>query len=183
VAERVRGSDGEPLVLFAEPEPRFLYALRDGDWVYVYGTTKHEDGCAADVYLARVAREAMAHRRAYSFWNGESWIEPLGAAKPVLRGIPGGLGSVAWNEKLGSYVSAHADLCTKGRVYMRAAPRPQGPWSDAIEVDLSPLGASPAAYYALLHPELGHESELVLSYFDFVSYEAGQVRLVRLRLE
>jgi hypothetical protein len=81
--------------------------------------------------------------------------------------VEGGLGSVAWNEYLGTYISGNNDICTGGsRFLIRTAPRPEGPWSEPAVVDLAPLGAGPEAYAGRLHPVFGAGQRIVISFYE-----------------
>lgn len=183
-AERLTTEDGEPLVLFAAHEPHFTRGLRveDGGTAYFYlFANVGRLGCAVDVVLARVPTSSLADRASYRFWNGSGWSTDIAELRPVARGISGGLGSIAWNEYLQTYLSVWSDICTGGsRLALRRAPRPQGPWSDATYVDLGHLGAGPDAYYGMQHVEFGNGREVVVSYFQPVGVVDGQIRLLRL---
>lgn len=185
-AQRLLDANGEPVWLFAAGEPHFARGLRvdgpDGSFFYLYANT-NRFACAVDVLLARVPVDGMADRTQYRFWDGAGWSAGLAAAVPVAKGITAGLGSVAWNQHLGAYLSVWSDICTGGdKLALRRAPAPQGPWSDATLVDLAPLGAGPAAYYGMQHPEFGNDAELLVSYFQPVGVVDGQMRLLRLKL-
>jgi hypothetical protein len=185
-AERRLDANGDPVWLFAAGEPHFARGLRvdgpAGAFFYLYANTNRFT-CAVDVLLARVPVAHMAERAQYRFWDGAGWSADLAAAVPVATGITAGLGSVAWNQHLGAYLSVWSDICTGGdKLALRTASAPQGPWSDATLVDLAPLGAGPAAYYGMQHPEFGRGAELLVSYFQPVGVVDGQMRLLRLTL-
>ena len=97
-----------------------------------------------------------------------------------------GLGTVSWNDYLRSYLAAEADLCTGGdRLLVRTAPRPEGPWSAAIEVSLAAVGAKTDSYAAILHPELDRGRRIAVSLYlpELRGDEIlGRVRLFRLTL-
>ena len=178
---------GLPLLIFQDDEPNFLRAttaLHEGKThIYLFASTNRV-GCKVDVLVARVPLHRALRRDAYRFWNGADWVRDLGAARPILAGIGGGLGSVAWNEYLGAYVSAVNDICVGGNiVLMRTAPRPEGPWSEATEVDLSSLGVRPDAYAAQIHPALGNGRDMVISYYQPLRDIEGSVHLARITFE
>ena len=185
-ARRLMDPQGEPVWVFHRDEPHFTRGMRvagsEGDHFYLYASTGRL-GCAVDVLLARVPVASMAEREHFRFWDGRGWVRDVDAAQPIARSIVGGLGSVAWNEHIGAYLSVWSDICTGGnQLALRWAPQPQGPWSDAVLVDLASLGAGPDAYYGMQHPEFGHGRELVVSYFQPVGVVDGQLRLLRLIL-
>jgi hypothetical protein len=156
--------------------------VSDEQRFYVFGNVNRQ-GCAVDVVAGRVALEAMDDRARYEFWNGSTWTPELAETVPILEQVPGGLGSVIWNDYLGQYLSAWNDLCTGGRtLQVRVAPRPEGPWGRALAVDLGGLGATPEASYGLLHPEFGSGRSLLLSFFQPLGETYGQIRIVKLTL-
>jgi len=180
-------SDEEPLLIFSPDEPNFLRATTGHDggrtYIYLFANTNRK-GCDVDVLVARVRIDRAMRRDSYRFWDGSGWARDLSAARPVLTGIGGGLGSVAWNDYLHSYVSAGNDICAGGdKLLMRIAPRPEGPWSDPSVVDLSHLGARPDAYAAQLHPSLGTGREMVISYYQPLRDIEGSVHLARITFE
>jgi hypothetical protein len=177
---------GSPRMIFGATEPGFARGVavnEDRSRLYVYANVNRH-GCAVDVVAGRVETAAMGDRSSYEFWDGLRWQPELSQARAILEQVPGGLGSVIWYDYLGRYVSAWSDLCTGGRTLLiRTAPRPEGPWSRQVPVDLSPLGATREAYYGLLHPEFGSGRSLLLSYFQPVDDVYGQMRVVRLTLD
>jgi len=185
-ATRMLTDSGEPVLLFAADEPHFARGMQvddpDGSFFYLYANTNRV-GCSVDVLLARVPLEHMSERAHFRFWTGSQWSATLADARPIARSIPGALGSVSWNEHLQAYLSVWSDICTGGQVLaLRSAPAPQGPWSEAVAVDLTPLGAQPDAYYGMAHPEFGRGREIVVTYFQPLDLVYGQMRLLRLTL-
>lgn len=184
-AERLVDADGEPRWLFGANEPGFARGLvvsEDQSRIYLYASVNRHD-CAVDTVIGRVEIASLEDRARYEFWNGSTWTPTLDDAMPILEQIPGGLGSVIWNDYLGEYLSAWNDLCTGGRTLLvRTAPRPEGPWSRPLSVDLGAVGATDEAYYGLLHPEFGNGRSLLLSFFQPLRGTYGQMRLVRLTL-
>jgi hypothetical protein len=186
VATRHTEADGTPRMIFGAAEPGFARGLvvnEDRERFYLFANVNRH-ACAVDVVAGRVEIAKMGDRASYEFWDGSTWVGDLQAAAPILEQIPGGLGSVMWNDALGSYLSAWSDICTGGRtLFMRVSPRPQGPWSAALGVDLAPLGATRDAYYGLLHAEFGNGRNLLLTYFQPIGDIYGQIRAVKLTLQ
>ena len=177
--------DGEPLYLFGPREAQFSRGVRvdepNGSYFYLFAST-HRQGCAVDVLSARVPLAKVSDRAAYEFWNGSNWSGRLEEAEPILKQIPGGLGSVGWDQASKSYLAAWSDVCTGGsKLLLRAARQPQGPWSDARTVDLAGLGARGDAYYGMWHPQFGNSRKLLVSYYQPEAIR-GQIRLVVLEL-
>jgi Domain of unknown function (DUF4185) len=184
VATRLANASG-PLLVFRDPEPNFLRALRSkregADFVFAYAAVNRAD-CGVDVLVARVSPDRIAERKAYRFWAGSYWVDDLSLARPALERIAGGIGQVAWNDYLQRYVSAFSDLCTGGtKLHVRSAPRPQGPWSAAAIVDLAPVGATAESYAGMLQPALGTGREMMLTFYRPEKDGTGKLRMVRLR--
>jgi hypothetical protein len=209
VATRLAEADGEPTLVFADPEPNFLRATLAGErtkpagrrcavlarlfgtahtpdtaptHLYVYAT-RNRRGCAVDVVVSRVPSMRAAERSAYRFWDGDGWVPELDRARPILTGIAGGLGSVGWNDHLRGYLAVFSDVCTGGsKLQVRSAPRPEGPWSEAAVVDLAPLGATADSYAGLWHPSLGRGRQITVTYYVPDPEAIGRLHLARLRL-
>lgn len=185
-AERSVDPEGNPLLVFGEREPNFLRAVSVDEesrrTAYLYAVTNRHD-CGVDITLARVELADIFDRDAYQFWSGGAWSSSLDDAVPILRQINGGLGSVTWNDHLGAYLSALNDICTGGSaLILRTAPRPEGPWSKPVVIDISPLGATVDAYAGQIHSSLGSGRDLVFTFYQPDPVEIGRVRIGRLRL-
>jgi hypothetical protein len=178
-------ADGSLRLIFGATDPGFARGLaihENPPRFYVYAGVNRQ-GCAVDVVAGRVELASMGNRSSYEFWDGSRWQPELAQAMPILERIPGGLGSVNWNTHLGQYLSGWSDICTGGRTFlMRTAPRPEGPWSGALAVDLARVGASPDAYYGLLHPEFGSGQSLLVTFFQPLEEVYGQIRVANLTL-
>lgn len=178
--------DDSPLSIFAADEPPFSTGLlveEAGEpTIYLFAAT-NRTGCFVDILVSRVKLTRAADRDAYTFWNGTGWVGDVDAARPILEGIQGGLGSVMWNDYLGLYLSGFSDLCTGGSEFvLRTAPRPEGPWSEPLQIDLSALAATSSSYAGMLHPELGNRQHLVISFYAPNGAFAGELRLALLTL-
>jgi hypothetical protein len=189
VAIRTLDAHGEPDLVFGPEEPNFFRGLLVEEsgipTVYAYART-NRNGCVVDVLVAQVPLDRIQMRSAYRFWSGSGWSSEVEDARPVLSSVVAGLGTVAWNDYLRSYLAAEADLCTGGnRLLIRTAPRPEGPWSASIEVSLEGVGAKADSYAAILHPELDRGRRIALSVYqpELRGDEIlGRVRLFRLTL-
>jgi hypothetical protein len=60
---------------------------------------------------------------------------------------------------------------------MRTAPRPEGPWSELVKVDLEPFAATRDSYAGMFHPELGNGRRLVVSFYVPKGDFEGSLRL------
>jgi hypothetical protein len=186
VSQRIPGEDGNPLKIFTAQEPSFTTGISlheaTGPMVYLYATTDPAV-CNVDVIVARVPLAQASERNAYTFWDGSDWATDLAAARPILDDVEGGIGSVIWNDYLGSYLSGTSGLCTGGsKFYMRTARRPEGPWSAPVKIDLAPLGATRDSYAGIFHPELGSGRRLVMSFYVPKGDFEGSLRLALVTL-
>jgi hypothetical protein len=173
----------DPGLVFKAPEPAFdSGATVVGSDVFVYGCTP--DGSLDFPCLVGRAPLARAgERTAYRFWSGSDWNGDLGAANPVLRGPSSGL-TITRNEHLGQYLAIYSEIFSN-RVLSRTAPRPEGPWSEAVEAYASPAPPQGTNYAAREHPQLAREGErtIVVSYYHPTGALTGEVRLVELTLD
>ncbi|WAL67925.1 DUF4185 domain-containing protein [Amycolatopsis cynarae] len=118
---------------------------RDGDHVYLFGTTNGRHG---DAYLARAEIPDILDASAYQYFTGRGWVRDESAAVPVLPGPVGEL-SVAYSVHWGQWLALHLDD-PGGVILLHTADRLEGPWS-AGEVAVS--GARfPGLYGGYLHP-------------------------------
>ncbi len=121
------------------------YVRRDG-YVYAYGTTAGRGGAP---FLSRVAENSVADLAAYEYYTPFGWLKnvPFLAVQVVV--LPGSEMSVAWNDFLKKFVMLYTD--TLSNVVMRAADKPEGPWSQAKTIVTST--AVPGGIYApYIHP-------------------------------
>ncbi|TVT61801.1 DUF4185 domain-containing protein, partial [Amycolatopsis rhizosphaerae] len=118
---------------------------RDGDHVYLFGTTNGRHG---DAYLARAEIADILDASAYDYFTGRGWVRDESAAVAVLPGPVGEL-SVAYSVHWGQWLALHLDD-PGGVILLRTADRLEGPWSVG-EVAVS--GARfPGLYGGYLHP-------------------------------
>lgn len=118
--------------------------LKNGGFVYVYGTAPGRDNAA---YVARVREADIQDLAAHEYWDGTTWKrDDVNAARPIMHGV--GELSVMWNDHLGQFVSLTTDPFNS--VVMRTAPAPAGPWSEPrVLIDTREL---PTAYAPSIFP-------------------------------
>lgn len=112
-------------LLFGAEEPRFgsFSSIVEGDFIYLWG---HH---ANDVLLARVPARKPWDRGAYSFWNGEAYVEEWRAATPVLKDVQHG--AVFKSGLFGAgkeWVFVGSSRWADDQVMMGAAASLEGPW-------------------------------------------------------
>jgi hypothetical protein len=118
--------------------------LRDGGWVYQYGTPPSRGGA---VHVARVPAGQMINLGAYEYWDSGRWVpgDP-GAARPITDGA--GELSVAYNSFLGQYLMTTSDRFNN--IVLRRSPTPTGPWGPPEVLVYG--NQLPTAYGAFIHP-------------------------------
>lgn len=144
--------------------------LKDGGYVYVYGTPSGRNHPAR---VARVREHAITDLAAYEYWDGRTWrLNDVNAAVPIMHGV--GELSVMYNEYLGQFVSLTTDPWNS--VVLRTAPAPTGPWSaPRVLIDTREL---PTAYAPSIFPyQTGRDL-----YFLVTVHSQYNVILMRTRL-
>ncbi|GAA3821134.1 MULTISPECIES: DUF4185 domain-containing protein [Amycolatopsis] len=127
-------------------DPFQMCALaREGDHVYLFGTTNGRHG---DAYLARTAIPHLLDASSYEYFDGRGWTRDEFAAAPVIPGPVGEL-SVAYDVHLGQWLAMHLDD-PGGAILLRSADRLTGPWSPG-QVAV-PGHRYPGLYGGYLHP-------------------------------
>lgn len=141
----------------------------DGRWVYLFGTP---NGRAGAVSLARVTPASVGDPGAYAYWTGSDWSERVGQAVPVCDG-PAGEVSVAHHRGLGCWLMVHLDDAG-GRIVLRAADAPTGPWSDGRT--LVSGTEFPALYGGFLHPHALDGDEIYFTMSQWIPYNSFLLR-------
>lgn len=175
----------DPGLIFGPTDPHFNLAMLTSDYLYVYGDIA--GGNSSNFGVGRVAPQDVSTRSAYRFWNGTGWVADVTKIASVISNAPGGA-SVSYNPYLRQYVAAHAGILSKS-MFLRTAPRPEGPFSAPIEAfaGLEPGGGGGFAvnYAGLEHPELSKEGGKILAVtysHPLPGFLQGEVRLVEVTL-
>jgi hypothetical protein len=122
--------------------------------------------------LGRVDRADVADKTKYKWlretFSGATWVDypdiALATNWLAQSGI-GGPASVAWNSFLQKYVYIRLEpFHAPPTMLFAVSPRPEGPWSSEIEVDVSRYGIGPGSYYFLLHPAVSDDQRTIMSW-------------------
>ena len=106
------------------------------------------------------------------------WSADINQAVPLFPATSS-WSTVGQNSYLNGYLRTESTLFDN-RLYMRAASRPEGPWSDpALPVD---LGAPAGAEMFFQHPEYGDGQSILLSYVVWLGPYRSEFQLVRVTL-
>lgn len=134
-------------------------ALAEADgWVYVYGVEDSASG--KRLRVARVPRGRLAEFGEWRFWDGTTWgLLPCVVADGVSNELS------VHRSASGSWVLISGNAGLESQILRRAAPAPQGPWSEPEVLFTAPeAGGGVWAYNAKAHPELSDGRGLLVSY-------------------
>ncbi|MEJ5358104.1 MAG: DUF5005 domain-containing protein [Desulfobacterales bacterium] len=144
--------------------------LAEGRHALVYGTLEEKDEAgfvARHLLLARAPRGRIADFSAWEFHDGGGWSAAVERARPLLTGVAAEF-SVSPLAAHSGYVLVASEEGLSPRVLVRFAPRPEGPWGQAIPVYSCPEAGRDArifCYAAKGHPALSASpEELVVTY-------------------
>ncbi len=115
--------------------------LGDG-YIYIWGTPTNRLG---GVKLARVKSEHITNLNEYLYFGGMKEGAPLWSdseeCSPLIVPPPVGEMSVIYNRWAGMWIMMHftfveepVTIYTQGKIVLRQAPAPWGPWSEPIDV-------------------------------------------------
>ncbi len=163
-------ADDELTLLFFEPEAQFgQAALIVGEQLYAYG-------CSEELYqpcvLARVELDAVFDRDAWEFWAGREWSADSADAVALLEADT--VFSVTRNPEVDRYL-AYYGRRESGEILIRAAERPEGPWSPPVSL----FTAETDIADVLVHPEYRRKG----GQFELISFRVGnELRLLEVEL-
>lgn len=144
--------------------------LRDGDYAYVYGVDGRRTGGRGrgrnGMVVARVPAEKLGEFKEWRFFVDGKWQEDPKRVTP-LCGPMATEYSVTWLPGVKKYAAVTSEGLS-GKINLRLAPSPIGPWDKPFEIFECPEMKWPDkvfCYAAKAHPELAAApDELVISY-------------------
>lgn len=168
--------------LFVAPEDAYTAAAttRDG-YVSAFGC-RVVGVLDAECRVGRAPVSRVSDRRAWTFWDGGAWSPNIARAAVVARGMNGP--SMQWNPHVGAYVAAYGAVLGDD-LFLRTAPRPEGPWSAPQRVFRGlPAGDGHNDYNFALRAEMSSADgcTLAITYDHPLSMTAVETRRVDLRL-
>ncbi len=143
---------------------------KDGTY-YAYGC-EPQGGCR----LGRAPLPSVESRAAWSFWDGNAWTADLRGAPLDVPGSTTGF-SVTWNDAFGAFVAVES-VPFSGRIRLRTAPAPEGPFSAAVDV----MNVGAPIYATVQHPELATASTIAITYYRSTGSFQGDLHLVEVSL-
>jgi hypothetical protein len=148
--------------------------LKDDGYVYVYGNSSVV--ARKGVIVARVKEKEFADYARWEFFSGKKWEQDFAAATPICPEAPAEA-SVSYWPAVKKFVFVYAQGLW-GRIVMRTADKPEGPWSEPIALYQAPemkYSDKVFCYAGKAHPQLGmRRNELIVTYASN-SYELGEV--------
>lgn len=152
-------ANGEEVVMGCE-------TLQAGGYIYIYGySNRTNDTSAKKLILARAPENNPGDLGSWEFFSHGLWKKDFQASTPIFSGV-GAEGSVSWQPFLKKFVFVYTDGIW-GRIVMRTAETPEGPWSAPTTLYQCPdIKISPRVfcYAGKGHPELSATNELLISY-------------------
>jgi hypothetical protein len=173
----------DPAPLFTAPTPAYaLGAVVDGGFVYLYATTPVAGALDSTCTVVRAPLASAPDPAAWTTWDGGAWNADLTRAATVLHGPPGDL-SVSFNAHLNAFLAVYSGIFSND-VWMRTAPRPEGPWSDERKLFTAIAPSSGTDYAGKEHPELAQDggAQIVVSTARSTGNFQGEVRLAQVPL-
>lgn len=172
--------DLDPTLMFGKDEPAFgSAALVEGNDLYVYGC---EGGFEKPCRLARVPLADALDRAKWRYWDGRAFVADLGAARPVFDGHT--MLDVHASAIAGGFIAFYSRPLDD-RIFLRTAPRPEGPWSaELLAAGTMKSGDGSANYSGLSHAELARDGGRLeyVTYFRSIAPFSGEVRMVEVEL-
>lgn len=142
--------------------------LADGAYVYVYGldSTRSAKGSNAMI-LARAPADRFGDFGHWRFLRGGTWVTDFANCDSLCSNMASEF-SVSYLPAIRSYVAVYTQGGLFGRIVMRTALRPEGPWSEPVLIYDCPdknWHEKTFSYAAKAHPELAKApNELIITY-------------------
>ncbi len=166
----VDGTLDDPRLLFDASEGEFAIPVAHAGDLYLFscsGQGAAEHGCR----LARAPLDHVLKRSAWQFRGQGKWVASADQAAQLFDGSPNM--TVHFNAHVGRWLALYISW---GKIQLRTALAPEGPWSDEREL-YEPSESD--AIHALSHAEFTEQNGAV----EYVSYLAeNRFRLLRVAL-
>ncbi len=155
------------------PEGSIFYGscvLKADGYCYIYGL----DSMARDgrkrrgaMVLARVPENEVGEPDKWRFLSGGKWLPAPAVPDALCEGLASEY-SVSWLPAIKRYVAVYTEGGIFGRIVVRTAPNPGGPWGEPVcvyECPDSKWHEKTFSYAAKAHPELATApDELIVTY-------------------
>lgn len=146
-------------------------ALKVGSYVYIYGSDSlrnDKDGKRVNsMIVARVPEDRLGDLSKWRFLSGGKWITNATRCDALFYAPPTEF-SVSYVPGIQKYAVVYMHRGIFGKIMVRLAPSPEGPWGEEIEVFECPdkdWHEKAYSYAAKAHPELSTDpNELIVTY-------------------
>lgn len=166
--------------------------LRAGDDLYIYGTDERRGKVFPNrqLVVAKAPFNSVSTIAEWRYFRDGQWVTDFENPSPLAGEMASEFSVMPFGK---GYVAVYTHLGLSHRILARTADKPEGPWSEPIELYKCPemtRDKNLFCYAAKAHPALSADGEVVVSYvvnsFDFwqVAREAELYwpRFVRVRL-
>jgi hypothetical protein len=172
------GTDEPTLGWLAEdgPTPGEGAAI-DGDTLYAYSC---EEGAAwsKPCKVACAPLDDALDPDAWRWWDGEAWVADAGDAAALFDGSS--QMTVHRNEALGLWLAVYDSFDT---IRLRTAERPEGPWSEEVDVAQAEVSWDGGfTYCGLAHPEYTRDTTELVTYYRSPADWEGEIRVLEVEL-
>lgn len=145
--------------------------LKDGDYVYIYGFDSFgRDSSGAPTHsmvVARAPEDKLGDFNSWRFLSGGKWIANATRCDRLIDTIPTEC-SVSYIPGIKQFALVYTDGGIFGKIMVRLADKPQGPWGEPIMVYDCPdkdWHEQAYSYASKGHPELSkNPNELIVTY-------------------
>lgn len=120
-------------------------------YLYGYGDQQSSGRLDRRAFLLRLSRQPDPLAAQPAFWDGRGWTSDPTAAQALFSGFQSEA-SVSYHAGLQQFLMVYTANDFSGRIQLRRAPRPEGPWSDPETLFTPPdHGQGQAFCYAAKH--------------------------------
>lgn len=143
----------------------------DSNYVFIYGV--HENWVRGmdgrGLIVARVAASELwrGDFDSWEFYSGSGWEKKVDRAKELFLGAASEM-SVSYLPGSDQFVAVYSEHGLSPKILARFSPRPEGPWSEPLQLYECPDAAWKKDYFcyaAKAHPELtANPNELIITY-------------------
>ena len=157
-----------PFATFSEKETVTFGAavLQDKGFIYIYGNSSPKEKAQSRMILARVGENKLGDFAQWRFFSNGKWEKNFHEATAVWSEAVSEA-SVSFLPALKKFVAIHSQGIW-GKIVLRTADSPAGPWSEPLLVYQCPemkISDKIFCYAGKAHPELATKSnELVVTY-------------------
>ncbi|MBA4146682.1 MAG: DUF4185 domain-containing protein [Verrucomicrobia bacterium] len=150
--------------------------MKDKGFVYIYGNNSGPEKAVKGMIVARVPERKFASFDDWRFFSNGKWTTDFKSATPISDETASEA-SVSYWPALKKYVFVHTQSIW-GKVMLRTADKPSGPWSEPTLLYECPEMKYPSkvfCYAGKAHPQLSSKrDELIITYASN-SFDVGEV--------